>query len=64
MKAKTNQLWAPIIKAAKGRDWIDWGHVRATKRDSEHSFFANVMPEYEQQLRERVRFAKVTITEQ
>jgi predicted phage tail protein len=30
MKAQTRNLWAPIIKAAKGKDWIDWGHVRAT----------------------------------
>lgn len=64
MTAQTKNLWAPIVKAKRGNDWINWGHVASTRRDSKRKFLAVFLPEHHKKVLRTVRFARVTITEQ
>lgn len=64
MGAVTKRLWAPIIKPARGHEWVNWLCVRSTKREAIIAYRAGVPIECMRHHIRRVRFARVTITEE
>lgn len=64
MPAQTKNLWAPLIKAHRGKDWFCWTAVAATRTESKRLFLKDFQPEYYKNALRTVRFVRVTITEQ
>lgn len=61
--AKSAGLWAPIVTPRRGRPWVMWTCVRVMRRDAIAAFTAGLNPSVVQEHLSRVRFARVTITE-
>lgn len=62
MVARTTGLWAPIIRSQRA-EWVFWPCVRATRRESRAEYLRGVPLEKHNEYLERVRFARVDITE-
>ena len=64
MPAQTKNLWVPIVTPVSGDEWINWSAVSTTRRGSKRLYLYGSSVDMHKQMLERVRFAKVTITEQ
>lgn len=62
--ATTKNLWAPVVKAKRGNDWIVWTCVRSTRREAKSAYIDGVEADHIKHHLKRVRFARVTIQEQ
>lgn len=62
MVARTTGLWAPIIRSQRA-EWVCWTCVRATRREARAEYLRGMPLEKHKERLERVRFARVDITE-
>lgn len=56
-------LWAPIATPTRGSPWVIWPHVAMTRKAARESYLQQFDPAYHEKALTRVRFARVTITE-
>lgn len=61
--AKPIQLWAPIVKTRRNREWIFWTCVRPTRHEAIREFLRGTPDAMKSERLSGVRFAKVTIAE-
>lgn len=60
--ATTVGLWAPIVDSGRTR-WIVWTDVRTTRRAAREAYLEPFPPHMHKKQLARVKFARVTITE-
>ena len=63
-KAQSKGLWAAVITPTRGRPWVAHHTLANTKREARELYLGGIPdPVLAMRYLERVRFAKVTITE-
>lgn len=62
-RAISKGLWAPIATPTRGTPWVIWPHVASTRKAARESYLKLVDPAHHKKALARVRFARVTITE-
>lgn len=62
-RAISKGLWAPIATPTRGTPWVIWTHVASTRKGARDSYLRRVDPLHIKHALARVRFARVTITE-
>lgn len=62
-RAISKGLWAPIATPTRGTPWVIWAHVAMTRKAARESYLQRYDPAHHKRALTRVRFARVTITE-
>lgn len=62
-RAVSKGLWAPIVNPSRGTPWVVWTCVRMTRKAAKEAYCEDVPPGHLRSHLSRVRFARVTITE-
>lgn len=62
-QAKPIQLWAPIAKTRRNREWIFWTCLKPTRHEAIREFLRGTPDDMKKERLSGVRFAKVTIAE-
>jgi hypothetical protein len=63
MKALSKGLWAPIVTPKSGMPWVVWTDIRSTRREAKAAYLECIDIEFQKKHLERVRFARVDISE-
>lgn len=62
-QAKSSGLWAPIVTPSRGTPWVVWTCVRMTRREAKAEYLRDLPKDLIKDNLKRVRFSRVTITE-
>jgi hypothetical protein len=62
-RAISKGLWAPIATPERGRPWVLWIYVRSTRHEAKSAYLSGYDKDTATSALKRVRFARVTITE-